>query len=112
MEKDRIAASSTDFSGFRTDGCLVWDVPGNPVSVRLSAGVILRLRAAVCKGFQAAPRRGLETGGLLIGTKRQTGSQIVVEVSDFEPVDSEHAAGPSYLLSNTDRRLLESRIAA
>jgi hypothetical protein len=67
---------------------------------------------AVREGFKALPRRGLETGGLLIGTKREAGNRVVVDIDDFEPVESEHAAGPSYLLSNADRRLLEARIAA
>ena len=67
---------------------------------------------AVREGFKALPRRGLETGGLLIGTKSKAGNHVVVDVCDFEPVESEHATGPSYLLSETDRRLLETRIAA
>jgi hypothetical protein len=37
---------------------------------------------------------------------------VVVEIDEFEAVESEHAAGPSYLLSEADRRLLEMRIAA
>jgi hypothetical protein len=94
------------------DGWLVWEVAGKPVSVRLSPDVVSRLGMAVREGFKALPRRGLETGGLLIGTKREMGNRVVVEVDDFEPVESEHAAGPSYLLSNADRRLLEARIAA
>jgi hypothetical protein len=80
--------------------------------VRLSIDVVSRLGLAVWEGFKALPRRGLETGGLLIGTRRNSGSQVVVEIADFEAVESEHAAGPSYLLSDPDRRLLESRIAA
>jgi hypothetical protein len=94
------------------DGRLVWEVPGKPVSVRLSPDVVGRLGMAVREGFKALPRRGLETGGLLLGTKREAGNQIVVDVDDFEPVESEHAAGPSYLLSSADRCLLEARIAA
>jgi hypothetical protein len=94
------------------DGWLVWEVPGKPVSVRLSQDVIGRLGMAVWEGFKALPRRGLETGGLLIGTKREAGNQVVVTVDDFEPVESEHAAGPSYLLSDADRRMLEARIDA
>lgn len=94
------------------DGWLVWEVPGKPVSVRLSLDVVGRLGMAVREGFKALPRRGLETGGLLIGAKKGTGNQAVVTVDDFEPIESEHAAGPSYLLSDADRRLLEARIAA
>jgi hypothetical protein len=94
------------------DGLVVWEVPGKPVVVRLSFDVVSRLGLAVHEGFKALPRRGLETGGLLIGSRRNSGNQVVVEIEDFEAVESEHAAGPSYLLSEPDRRLLESRIAA
>src|SRR5712692_7788873 len=95
-----------------SDGWLVWEYPGKPVSVRLSPDVAFRLGMAVREGFKALPRRGLETGGLLIGTRREAGNPVVVEVDDFEPIESEHAAGPAYLLSAADRRLLEARIAA
>jgi hypothetical protein len=94
------------------DGWVVWEVPGKPVVVRLSFDVVSRLGLAVREGFRALPRRGLETGGLLIGTRRDIGGSVVVEIQEFEAVESEHAAGPSYLLSETDRRLLELRIAA
>jgi hypothetical protein len=94
------------------EGWLVWEVPGKPVSVRLSADVVGHLGMAVREGFKAHPWRGLETGGLLIGSRREVGNQVVVCIDDFEPVESEHAAGPSYLLSNADRGLLEARIAA
>jgi hypothetical protein len=66
---------------------------------------------AVQEGFKALPRRGLEIGGLLIGTARGAGNFTVVDVDDFEPVESEHATGPSYVLSDADRRLLKDRIA-
>ena len=94
------------------DGWLVWEVPSKPVSVRLSLDVTVRLGLAVREGFGALRRRGLETGGLLIGSRRGKGSPVIVDVEDFEPVESEHANGPSYLLSNADRRLLETRITA
>ncbi len=94
------------------DGWLVWEVPGKPISVRLSLDVVSRLGMAVQEGFKALPRRGLEIGGLLIGTARDAGNLTVVDVDDFEPVESEHATGPSYVLSDADRRLLKDRIAA
>ena len=94
------------------DGWLVWEVPGKPVSVRLSLDVVSRLGMAVQEGFKALPRRGLEIGGLLIGTARDAGNLTVVDVDDFEPVESEHATGPSYVLSDADRRLLKERLTA
>jgi hypothetical protein len=99
-------------SNMPADGRLGWEVPGKLISVRLSVDVVGRLGMAVREGFKALPRRGLETGGLLLGTKREAGGKVVINVDDFEPIESEHAAGPSYLLSDADRRLLEARIAA
>jgi len=94
------------------DGWLVWESPGKPVSVRLSPDVTGRLAMAVREGFKALPRRGLETGGLLIGTRRAENYPVIIEIDDFEAVESEHAAGPAYLLSPADRSLLEERISA
>src|SRR5215471_8242309 len=91
---------------------ITWETTGKPVSVRLSGDVVWRLGLAVREGFKALPRRGLETGGLLIGSVRNSGGRMVVDVHDFEAIDSEHAFGPSYILSDPDRRLLQARILA
>ena len=91
---------------------IVWEFPGKPVCVRLGAGVVSRLGMEVRQGFEALPRRGLETGGLLIGSRAEMGHPVIVQVDDFEAIESEHAAGPSYLLSERDRVLLAARIAA
>jgi len=91
---------------------LISEIPGKPVIVRLSLDLVMRLGMAVREGFKALPRRGLETGGLLVGATRKDRGRLVIDVRDFEPVESEHATGPSYMLSDLDRRLLESRIAA
>jgi hypothetical protein len=93
-------------------GWALWEAEGKPVSVRLSLDVVSRLGMAVQEGFRALRRRGLETGGLLIGTKTEAGNRTVVDVTDFEPIDSEHANGPSYQLSEADCHTLEERIAA
>jgi hypothetical protein len=91
---------------------LVSEIPGKPLAVRMSLDVVQRLGMAVREGFKSLPRRGLETGGLLIGRTRKASGKLLIDVADFEPVESEHATGPSYLLSDVDRRLLEARIAA
>ncbi len=88
----------------------LWQVPAKPVSVHLSLEVIDRLGLAVKEGFKLLPRRGLETGGLLLGSEKRVNGGIVVFIEDFEPLESEHAFGPSYLLSAADRKLLEERV--
>ncbi len=103
---------AVDTASIVRDGRIVWEAPGKPISVRLTPDVATRLGMAAREGFKALPRRGLETGGLLIGSRHGEGDRVVVEIDDFEAVESEHAAGPAYLLSELDRRLLEARIGA
>jgi hypothetical protein len=88
----------------------LWQIPGKPVSVSLSLAVIDDLGDAVLNGSESPPRRGLEIGGLLLGKARRDRGRTVVEVDSFEPVECEHLAGPSYLLSRTDQERLASRI--
>jgi hypothetical protein len=56
----------------------------------------------VSEVFAAVPRRGAETGGILLGT--HDGDSLIVE--DFEPVPCEHRFGPSYRLSDIDRQAM------
>ncbi|MGE5489088.1 MAG: hypothetical protein ACM3ZB_14835 [bacterium] len=86
-----------------------WRPPSAPVSVRLSYGVIDRLRADVMNDFWAVPKRGAEVGGILLGRvtagpDSDTLTQVVVE--DYECVPCEHRRGPSYVLSEPDRKRL------
>jgi hypothetical protein len=84
-----------------------WEVPGKPLAVRLDFGAVDRILSDVMQGFGSVPKRGAEVGGLLLGTVSQ-GDPVVVHVLDYEPILSEHARGPSYLLSPAD----ESRLTA
>jgi len=60
----------------------------------------------VSETFAAAPHRGAETGGILLG--RREGGRIIVD--DFEPVPSQHDFGPSYRLSDADRESLRETL--
>ena len=60
----------------------------------------------ISEAFAAAPHRGAETGGILLGRREED----VIVVDDFEPVPSEHRFGPSYRLSDTDRELLQETL--
>ncbi len=93
-----------------TNCSLIWAAPGKPVSVTLSPELIARLEVAVREGLQLLPSRGEEVGGLLLGKAKRAGAAAVVEISDFEPLECEHAAGPSFLLSGPDRARLEQRL--
>jgi len=84
-----------------------WRPPAACVSVRLNYGVIDRLKADIMKGFWAVPKRGAEIGGVLIGSASSSpGGGTVVTVDDYERVACEYRRGPSYVLSEPDRKRL------
>lgn len=84
---------------------LTWRPPESPpIAIRRRA--MEGIHQEVSEAFAAAPHRGAETGGILLG--RREPDRIVVE--DFEPVPSEHRFGPSYRLSDADCELLHETL--
>jgi hypothetical protein len=59
------------------------------------------------KGFWSVPKRGAEVGGVLFGRVVADEGETVVQVEDYEPVECEYRRGPSFVLSENDRRRLE-----
>ena len=76
------------------------------MKINLSARAMNGIRSEVLAAFNAVPRRGAETGGILLGWRR--GAEAFVE--DFEPVLCEHRFGPSYHLSAEDLSGLEDTL--
>ncbi len=76
----------------------VWEDSARGVSVHLSREVLFRLGMDALEAFKALPRRGLEIGGLLLGSADGAG----IRVEDFYPVECEHGSGSSYRLSEAD----------
>jgi hypothetical protein len=87
-----------------------WQVPGKIVSVSLSLVLVDRLGLEIQEGSCSSPQRGPELGGLLLGRPKRNSGTTVVEIEDFQSVRCEHAVGPSYLLSPTDRQGLKDQI--
>jgi hypothetical protein len=52
--------------------------------------------------FKSVPRRGLEIGGILLGTLHRNEQETIIRVEAHKTVDSEHRLGPSFLLSEAD----------
>jgi hypothetical protein len=102
----RFAAAGSTSTGLPVSpsAVFVWRAPGKPVRVRLRLEVIDRLEAEALKGLWAVPKRGAEVGGVLLGTGTPGGGMVV---EDFEPAPCEYRRGPSYHLSEGDRRNLE-----
>ena len=84
-----------------------WDAPGGTGSLFLSAATVRELRAKAIEAFLSLPRRGVETGGLLFGSRRE--GQLFIQ--GFEEIACEHRYGPSFALSNDDRARLAERLA-
>src|SRR5205085_274872 len=78
------------------------------VTVRISLSVIEDLGFAAIEGLKAVPKRGLEIGGVLLGELNATGTEVVAEA--YEPFESEHLHGPSWLLSPRDRTAFREAI--
>ncbi len=84
-----------------------WKAAGGEISIHLSFRIIDQLETGVMKGFWSVPKRGAEVGGVLFGRARTSESGTVVYIDDFEAVECEHRRGPSYALSEADKRRLE-----
>jgi hypothetical protein len=90
-------------------GYYVWAVPGNPVAVHLRLDVVDRLAAEFLRGLGAVPKRGAEVGGVLLGSIEPglVKDTSIVRIDDFEPVPCSYVRGPSYLLTEDDRKLFD-----
>jgi protein TonB len=82
-----------------------------PLSVLLNSQVITSLNDAITASAHAQPGRGEEVGGILLGTVvRRSLDAPVVRVESFEPVESEHRRGSSYVLSDRDKNRVAHRL--
>ena len=90
-------------------GYYVWAVPGNPVAVHLRLDVVDGLAAEFLRGLGAVPKRGAEVGGVLLGSIEPglVKGTSIVRIEDFEPVPCSYVRGPSYLLTEEDRRFFD-----
>jgi proteasome lid subunit RPN8/RPN11 len=85
-----------------------WSVPECPLEIEYAVRVLDDIRLAVVDAFFSFPRGGAEIGGLLLGN--WDGRRI--SITGFEPLDCEHATGPSFTLSARDQTRLAEMIAA
>ena len=84
-----------------------WRPPQAPFEIWYSRLVLEQIRLAVVDAYFLVPRGGLEIGGVLLGRNRDR----QVEVLDHEPLDCEHAFGPSFSLSPRDQERLKHFLA-
>jgi|SRR5579871_504191 len=76
-----------------------WSTPECPFVIEYSRRVLEEIRLAVIDAFFSLPRGGAEIGGVLFG-KFGPGRLLV---TDYSPLECEHAFGPSFTLSPRDQ---------
>jgi hypothetical protein len=88
-----------------------WAVPEKQISVQLSFEIMAALNREALKSLGAA-RGGAENGGVLLGKKRaEPDGRRTVTIEDFRPVPCSHERGPSYGLSDAEKKALEELLA-
>jgi proteasome lid subunit RPN8/RPN11 len=80
-----------------------WRPPQFPFQILYSRLIVEQIRLAVADAYFLVPRGGLEIGGVLLGKHRDR----QVQVLEHEPLECEHAFGPSFLLSPRDQQRLK-----
>lgn len=83
-----------------------WVVPEGRTAIEYSLVVIEEIRQAVAEGFQRFARGGIEVGGILYGTYDGSTARILA----VREIACEHAAGPSFALSDKDRAALTEQL--
>lgn len=73
--------------------------------------VVDRIAAEALRGLSALPRRGIEVGGILLGSTDSGTAPAVVRITDCAPFDCEHLYGPNFQLSPKDREALAELLA-
>jgi proteasome lid subunit RPN8/RPN11 len=84
-----------------------WSVPSCPFEIEYAPRVLDDIRLAVVDAFFSLPRGGVEIGGILLGS--WDGKRVAI--TSYEPLDCEHALGPSFTLSPRDQAKLAEMIS-
>ena len=95
----------TAATGIESD---VWQAEGYATRIEYSRVVIDELRIAATDGFNRLAHGGVEIGGVLFGV----GNSDSIEILAHKPLTCEYAFGPSFTLSENDKRALENLLAS
>jgi len=83
-----------------------WTAAASPLTIEYSLVVIEEIRHEVAEGFQKLSRGGIEVGGVLYGVH----DGQTIRIMAIRPVACEHAAGPTFRLSERDRAALHEQL--
>jgi hypothetical protein len=84
-----------------------WKASSSRFTIEYALDVLEEIRAFAQDGFQRIPHGGIEEGGVLYG--RLEGE--TVRILEWRRIASDHAAGPSFLLSEADTGKLSEQMA-
>src|SRR6266850_7761585 len=86
-----------------------WRLLDRNVEVRMRLDVVERLEREVICAYKSIPKRGAETGGVLLG-RIDTSDSVNIVIDDVASVPCEYRRGPSYFLSESDVVRLEAEL--
>jgi proteasome lid subunit RPN8/RPN11 len=86
----------------------VWQAAGCALRIAYSRSVMEELRLAASNDFNRLAKGGVEIGGVLFGVR----DSDAVKILAHRALDCEYAFGPSFTLSDNDRRALEDLLAS
>jgi TonB family protein len=90
----------------RAHSLATWTASQCPFAIEYIPQVLEDIRMAVVRALHGLPHGGLEIGGILLGSH----SVDRVTITDFRPLECEHAFGPSFQLSANDHTRLSAAI--
>jgi hypothetical protein len=85
-----------------------WEVPGKPMAIDLSLGVVGAIFREGAGGL--IRRRKPETGGILLGVV-EVGETVTIKIEECVELPCEHLFGPSYSLSESEKEALRHALA-
>jgi len=90
-----------------------WGIPERSLAIEFQPEAMEGLLVEAMSGLGLLSRgRGVETGGILLGSVRREGELRCIRLLDFRPLPCEHARGPAYLLSDAELAELRRMAAA
>ncbi len=89
-------------------GYAYWVSPDRSAKVVYSLAALQEIDTLVNDGYRRIPHGGVETGGILFGTRQAQ----LAQVEAFRPIECQHAYGPSFVLSESDLVALREQLTA
>ena len=90
--------TTIDLTFPQREGAYVWQPKDKNFRIEIELGAVDGLVVAIMRGFGAVPRKGVEVGGILLGSSSGV-ARPVVRIDGFEPFPCQHRRGPTFELT-------------